>query len=143
MESSFGMRDEAQWWRWPLLPFAAILGGMLGAFLLTLLGWFGMKMQGGFSEDGWYFRYILPITSSAIFGWFYVLITLNVAPKGKVIASVVMTTVLGVLTCIGLLFVWLNPHREIAAAIQSTVGSIASVVAAISAIVASKDEYTE
>ena len=143
MESSLRSDTSSQWWRWPLLPFAAIIGGTLGAFLLVLLQWFGMKMQGGFSEDGWYFRYILPIVSAAAFGWLYVLITLNVAPKGKVIAAVVMTTVLGVLTCFGLLLTWLNPNQGTAAAVQSTVGSIASVVAAIATIVSSKDEYAE
>ena len=43
--------ESSKWWRWPLLPFAAFIGAILGAFLLTLFQWFGMKMQGGYSED--------------------------------------------------------------------------------------------
>jgi hypothetical protein len=138
-------RDEspAQWWRWPLLPFAVFAGAFVGALLLTLLQWFGMKLQGGYSEDGWYYRYILPVISSAFFGWLYALIALNVAPRAKVMTSVVMTTILGVLTAIGLMFVWLNPRNEIGTSIQSTIGSIASLVAAIATIVSSKDEYAE
>jgi hypothetical protein len=130
-----------QWWRWPLLPFASFIGALAGAMLLTVIQWLGMKWQGGYSEDGWYYRYLLPIFSSALFGWLFALIALNVAPSAKVMAAVVMTTVLGVLFAVGLLFVWVNPRNEIASAIQSTVGAVASVAAAISTIVSNKDDY--
>ena len=130
------------WWRWPLLPFAALLGGSLGAILLTLLQWFGMKLEGGYNENGWYYRYILPVISSAFFGWLYALISLYVAPVAKVMAATIMTTILGVLSALGLVLVWVNPRYGTAAAIQSTVGSIASMVAAIATIVGYKDEFT-
>ncbi|ADO00843.1 hypothetical protein Gbem_4143 [Citrifermentans bemidjiense Bem] len=143
MENGSELSRSSQWWRWPILPLAAVLGALVGAFLLTLLQWIGMKMQGGFREDGWYFRYILPVISSAVFGWLYALITLNVAPRGKVIASVVMTTILGVLALLGLIFTWFYKLDDIGTAVQSTVGSIASLVAAIATIVSLKDEYTE
>jgi len=134
--------EPSGWWRWPLLPFAAIIGAMIGAALLTLLQWFGMKMQGGFSTDGWYFLYVLPVISSIVFGWLYVLITLNVAPKGKVIAAIVMTTVLGVLIAFSLFFVWAYPDEEIGSTIQTTIGSLATIIAAIVSIVNYKDEYS-
>jgi hypothetical protein len=134
-------QQPSGWWRWLFLPFAAIIGASLGAIALTLLQWFGMKMQGGFSTDGWYFLYVLPVLSAAAFGWLYVLITLNVAPKGKVIAAVFMTTILGVLSLLAGIFMWLNPNEGLGSSIQATVSSIATMVAAITAIVNYKDEY--
>ncbi|ENM5891519.1 hypothetical protein E5115_004029, partial [Vibrio mimicus] len=73
-------KRSSKWWIWPLLPFASIIGAALGAFLLVLIQWFGMKVQGGFREDGWYFLYIMPVLSSAIFGWLFSYITLYLAP---------------------------------------------------------------
>jgi hypothetical protein len=102
-----------------------------------------MKLSGGYSEDGWYFRYILPVFSSALFGYLYVFITLNVAPRGKVISAVVMTTILGVFTVLVILLAWAAPSEGIGNAVQSTVGAIASMIAAIATIVNVKHEYPE
>jgi hypothetical protein len=135
--------QKSQWWRWPLLPFAVVAGALAGAFALTVVQWLGMKWQGGYSEDGWYYRYVLPVVSSAFFGWLYALIALNVAPNAKILASVVMTTILGVISAIGLLSVWSDHRKSLAEAIQSTIGSIASLTAAIVTIVSSRDDYTE
>jgi hypothetical protein len=142
MDSEYTSKEPSGWWKWPLLPFASIIGAMIGAMLLTLLQWFGMKMQGGFSEDGWYFLYVLPVISSIAFGWLFVLITLNVAPRGKVIAAIVMTTILGVIIVFSLIFIWLNPVEGIGSAIQSTVGSIATMISAIVSIVNYREEYS-
>lgn len=133
-------RSSCQWWIWPLLPFAAVIGASIGAFLLTLMQWFGMKMQGGFSEDGWYFLYILPVISSAVFGWLYAYITLYLAPKGKVVTASVMVTVLGVISA---MFMWLNSHRELGEAIQASLGSITTMIAAIATIVTQKDDLSD
>ena len=68
------------WWRWPLLPFAAVAGALAGSIVATLLMWLGMKLQGGFSEEGWYFRYVMPVIASSIFGFIYTLISCEMAP---------------------------------------------------------------
>ncbi|QSX34480.1 hypothetical protein JYB87_04310 [Shewanella avicenniae] len=133
--------QSSRWWLWPLLPFAAFIGAGIGAFLLTLFQWFGLKMQGGFSEDGWYFLYILPIISSAAFGWLFAYITLYLAPKGKVIAASVLVAILGAFSVFGLLFMWLSPQREVAEAVQATISSVATVSAAIATIVTQKNEF--
>ena len=93
------------------MPFAAFIGAALAAVAFTLLQWLGMKVSGGFSEDGWYYRFILPAISAGFFGYFYVLITLKVAPRGKVISAVVMTTILGVFSLLGLVAMWSEPPR--------------------------------
>lgn len=143
MENPSLKNQLSGWLRWLLMPFAAFIGGSVGAFLLAFLQWVGLKMHGGFSEDGWYFIYILPIVCSVTFGWLYVLITLNIAPHGKFIAGVVMTTILGVITAFGIVFLWSGPRNDTVEVVQSTLGSIASMVAAIVSLVSLKDEYNK
>jgi len=49
--------ESSGWWRWPLLPFASVIGAAIGAILFTFLQWFGLKMHGGYSTDGWFYQY--------------------------------------------------------------------------------------
>ena len=131
---------SGQWWRWPLMPFAAVIGGALGALLLVLVQWFFMKLQGGFSEDGWMFRYVLPIVASGAFGWIYVWITCKMAPRGKVISGIVMTTILGLFLLANVLIAWYLPRYPIGETIQISVGGVASLVAAVFAVMQVHDE---
>ncbi|EJL6633924.1 hypothetical protein NMS63_003732 [Vibrio cholerae] len=134
-------KRSSKWWIWPLLPFASIIGAALGAFLLVLIQWFGMKVQGGFREDGWYFLYIMPVLSSAIFGWLFSYITLYLAPKGKVIAATVMVTVLGVILSFSTFVLLVDPYREFSESIQASISSVVTMIAAISTIVSQKDDF--
>jgi len=102
---------------------------------MGLVLWFGMKMQGGFSEDGWYFRYVMPVISSAIFGYLYSTIAVEVAPRGKIIAGTVMVTILGLIAAISLFISWFAPATPIGEKIQMTVGSMATMVVAILTLV--------
>jgi hypothetical protein len=129
------------WWRWPLVPFAAILGSILGAAAFLLLQWVAMKVHGGFSEDGWMFKYILPVVQSAVFGYLYAMISCAVAPKGKVITGVVMVTVLFVLFIALLVFAWVRPPLQVGPAVQATISIIAAGIAAVVALLHARDEY--
>lgn len=129
-----------QWWRWPLLPFAAIGGAALGAVLLGLMQWFGLKLQGGFSEDGWMFMYILPIFTSAAFGWLFAWIACAVAPRGKVVTGAVMTTLLFIVLLLSIAFSWLASDYSVGRAVQTTVGSVSSLIAAVVALVQVHEE---
>ncbi|MBF5037935.1 hypothetical protein INP77_00370 [Methylophilus sp. 13] len=133
-------QQSSQWWRWPLLPFASILGGLLGSMLFVFLHWLLMKFQGDFHEDGWWFRYILPTISSGVFGWLYIYITFRVAPKGKVIAGVVMTTILGIFTIFSIVASWYLSSNSMINAIQQTIGALAAFIFAIVGLVQMKDE---
>ena len=113
------------------MPFATILGSMIGGALATAFLWFSMKLQGGFSEDGWYFLYIMPIISSAVFGWLYATIVCHVAPRGKVIAGTVMVTILGLIGVVGALITWLDQTKSVGEAIQITVGTVATMLSLI------------
>lgn len=133
-------RRRNDWWIWPLLPFACVIGATIAAFALALLQWLGMKMQGGYREDGWYYLYVLPVFSSAVFGYVYAWIACNLAPRGKIIAGTVMTTVLGLIMTIGTVFAWLLPKYPMGEAIQITVSMIATLIASIAALVQANDE---
>ena len=123
-----------QWWRWPLLPFAAVIGAALATAALVLVQWMGMKFSGGYSPDGWYFRYILPIISSGFFGFMYAKISYHVAPSGKMIAGVVMVTLLGMFSALSAFLGWVMPEYSTGQAVQVTLGSIATIAAAIMAL---------
>ena len=131
------------WWRWPLLPLAATIGATLAAVALTLLQWFAMGLGGTYPTDGWYFLFVMPALSAAVFGWLFILITFIVAPRGKVIAAIVMTALLGVLSLFAGIFIWLNPNDAPGPSIQASVSSIATMVSAYACIVTRKGKYSE
>jgi uncharacterized membrane-anchored protein len=122
------------------MPFAAFFGAAIGAFLFGLLQWFGMKLHGGFSEDGWMYRYILPVFAAGAFGWLYAWISCAVAPRGKVVAGTVMATILVVLGVVNIALAWLLPRYSVGEATQITVGMVASSVAAVVALVQAHGE---
>lgn len=127
-------QEVYQWWRWPLMPLAALAGAILGTLAVALIMWIGMKFQGGYSEDGWYFRYILPLFTSGVFGYIYAKISYEVAPSGKLIAGIVMVTLLGILALVSTVLAWVIPSYSVGEAIQSTVGSLAMMIGAILAL---------
>lgn len=127
-------QESYQWWRWPLMPLAALAGAILGTLVVALIMWVGMKFQGGYSEDGWYFRFILPLFTSGVFGYLYAKISYEVAPSAKLIAGVVMVTVLGILALASTVLAWVMPSYSVGEAIQSTVGSLAMMIGAIIAL---------
>jgi hypothetical protein len=50
---------------------------------------------------------------------------------------------MGVLVVLGIILTWTGPVNDTARAVQSTVGSIASMIAAVATIVSLKDEYRD
>lgn len=128
--------SSQDWWRWLLLPFATFGGSFIGALIMWLMLRVGMMFHGGeVGLDSWYFRYVMPVLLSAVFGFLYASIACNVAPRGKVITGTVMVTILGGITVIGLLNTWTAPHIAIGSQIQMTVGSVATMLAAVLTLV--------
>ncbi len=132
--------SSSAWWRWPLIPFACVLGSILGATLMGLFQWFSMKMAGGYNQDGWYFIYILPIITSATFGYLWVKIANYVAPRGKIVTAVIMTTLLATLLVLTIIFSLYNPSYGISEKLQSVLGGIAMLMASILTIIALNNE---
>ena len=130
-----------QWWRWPLMPIAAILGGIAGSAAFALIQWLGIKLQGGYSEDGWMLQYVLPALTSGAFGWLFVYISCAVAPRGKIIAGTVMTTLLVLTGIANLLLVWGFNHYAGSEAVRLTISSVVASGAGIASLIQAHQEY--
>ena len=117
------------------MPFAAVAGALFGSILAVFVLWIAMKFQGGWSEDGLYFRFVLPVISSGLFGYIYSYIVCEMAPHGKVIAGAVMATLLGVFGIGGSLISWTASTNSTGESVQMTVGCVAILVGAIIPIV--------
>ena len=127
--------------KWVLMPFGTILGSVLGSLALVLVLWIGMKISGQMTEDGWYFRYILPFMSSCVVGYLWGYISGTLAPRGKFITSTVMVTILCILMVILVVLTWILHGIPVSNAIQSTVGCIGTVISAIVSVFVIKEEY--
>lgn len=126
--------------RWIALPFAAFIGALAGSILLGAFQWLSLKMYGGMSEDGWYFTYLLPFFSSIAFGYLFTIISLQVAPESKVIATTVMVTLLGVMNLIILFLGWkMQISDDFGYFIKLILAIVGTMVAAISALVNHKE----
>ena len=122
--------------RWIALPFATIIGSFLGCIILVLLQWFSMKMFADVSENGWYARYVMPFLSSVFFGYFFAIISLEVAPRSKVIAATVMVTLLGVISLFSILLAWkMQETNGFGYFIEVLFGAVGAMFAAISTLV--------
>ena len=129
-------RKQEDTLRWIALPFATIIGSLLGCVILVLLQWFSMKMFADVSEDGWYARYVIPFLSSVFFGYFFSTISLTVAPRFKIIAATVMVTLLGVISLISLVIAWnMQNTHGFGYFVEVLFGSVGGMIAAITTLV--------
>jgi hypothetical protein len=124
------------------MPFAAVFGGAIGGFVFMLVQWLGLKFQGGFSEDGWMFRYMLPLFSMATFGYLYAYISCTVAPRAKLTAGVAMTAVLSVIWIAAVTIMWLSPRYSAGLAFFETLRMFAGVAGAVGALMQLHEEIT-
>ncbi len=130
-------------WRWPMMPFAAFFGAILGAFLIAALQWIGMKFSGHYNEDGWYYRYVMPVFNIGWFAFLYARIAYWVSPNHKFIAGVVMVTIMAVVFVGLVIFGWTYPRIEIGEAIQSTIGLVGWLFGACIGLAVAKSEDPE
>jgi len=94
MSQSESRIERYQWWRWPFVVILPPVVALVAAFIFHWVQWFGMKMQGGYSEDGWMVLYIAPLFTAAILGWSYAWVAALTAPSAKFPASLVMSILL-------------------------------------------------
>lgn len=130
MSNVNGNHNLIQWWRWPLVPVAAIAGGVVGAFLLRVIGRFSLNF-GGFTEGGWMQTYILPLFVAGTFGWLFVWISHHVAPKQKQTTSKIVAWLLVVFNALNIIFAWLLSSESVTTAM---LGSIAASFGALMAL---------
>lgn len=116
------------------MPIAALAGAFAGSAVFMLLQWFSMKMT-GYSEDGWMYRYVIPVMQSGVFGYLFTTIACHIAPWGKIITGVVMVTILGVVLALLLIFAWSRPDVGVGEAVNVTIHAIAMLLASIATLV--------
>lgn len=126
-------RTATGWWRWPLVPLAAVAGATAGSSLFLALWWLGMKFEGG-GEDGWLFLYVRPVVGACVFGWLFSAISWWVAPQGKLITGTVMVTILSLVLLVLSLASWLLAEITVGEAIQTTVWSLGAAAGAVFAL---------
>jgi hypothetical protein len=134
MHSTDSDQTKHHWLRWIALPFAAFLGAPAGAFLVTMLWWLPQKFLGGWNEEGACFQYILPCVSSGFCGGFFVAISMYVAPRGKAVAALVMTTALCVLLLLGHALLLIYGIETVGVKIFASIQLVVLIVSAIATL---------
>jgi len=124
------------WWRWPLVPVAAVAGLFAAWIAASVVLWLQMKFTGGFAEDGWYFRYIVPALASAAAGYGYSTAACMTAPRGQKFAGTAMVTLLTIVGLLSTAIAWTSGNYSVGQAIQTTVAAVVTLSAAIATVVA-------
>ncbi|KQW00165.1 hypothetical protein [Rhizobacter sp. Root1221] len=130
------VRWTDEWWRWPLVPVAAVAGLFAAWIAASAVLWLQMKFTGGFAEDGWYFRFIVPALASAAAGYGYSMAACMTAPRGHKFAGTAMVTLLAVVGLLSTTIAWTSTNYSVGLAIQTTVAAVVTQAAAIAALVA-------
>ena len=127
------------WWRWPLVPVASILAAAVGAIVLSTIQGIAVGLQDDYSRTGWFHLFIYPVIPSAIFGYLLAGVAFHVAPTARLQAGTVMTTFMGFVLVAFTTFCWVAgvPAGD---AIQTTMGSLAAIAAAVVALLQARKE---
>jgi hypothetical protein len=117
---------SSHWWRWAILPAAAVLalivtGGFLALAEHVLVGLL-------FSVDNAYLRYCVPVEASVIGGFAFSWAACAVAPCGKRIAGTVLVTLLGVFAAFGAVAEWGGDSRQPVANSLQYIAYLASAI---------------
>lgn len=139
-DSQMSHHARSNWWRWPLMPIAALTGAIIGTILVGVLQWVGMKLSGSYNEDGWYFKYIVPLVMWGCFGYFLTAISYRVAPAGKIVASAVVATTFCVVMILIVLFGFTRNTPTLIAGLQVILSFGVLVGGATFGIIQARDE---
>jgi hypothetical protein len=130
---------KTQWWRWPLIPIAAVLGAFAAALLMAGFQWLSIKFMGG-GTDGWLFKYIVPLMSAGAFGWAFVRASCEVAPRGKFITGIVMATILTLFNIVVAAFILLRSTEGWGAMLAGVLWGVVATVVGIVALMQFRTE---
>ena len=126
---SANLREPTLWWRWPLLPFASVIGATAGGAAYGLLWYF----FSGAAPESPFAHYILPLLAGGTFGYLVPTISHKVAPAGKVAAAISMTVIALVLEIVGIAILLADTQQE-SPVIQNVIYVAASVIVGIYAL---------
>lgn len=122
--------EQKQWWYWPLLPIAAVVGASICSAAVSIFVLLIVKLYGQ-GEGGGGLTYLL---TAGAFGYPYGYIAYSMAPRRKVVASSIMVVILGALVALQAIVTWVAFPSPLPNPILAAVGGIVAVVAAITAI---------
>jgi hypothetical protein len=125
---------------WILMPIATILGSAFIILALNSLWWIFGKMHSEEMSKGWIYLYLLPITTTFILGFVYAQIPSLIAPRGKVISTIVMVTILAFINLISIILAMISDDYAFGTKLFEIAKSLSLITASIisTAIVYSK-----
>jgi hypothetical protein len=94
-----------------------------------------MKLQGGYSSDGWMYLFILPILSMGTFGWAFVTAAAFTALRRKFLAAVFMLTLMLLLGVLNIAAGWVSMSGGVTEAMRITLSCIAAGVMGVTAAI--------
>ena len=118
------------WWRWLLIPFVSVGGAYIGFTIFMLIQYIHPANADGYLSMITMI-YIVPAVGKVIFGYIFGLLSYVMAPRGKMISSVVMITLLVVATILNIFLSWNNPNFSLAIKMQVLIADIILIAGAI------------
>jgi len=137
-----GQKGKYHWWRWLFVPVVPPIAGLAGGAAFHLMQWFGMKMTGGYSEDGWIFLYFMPLVTAGFVGWAYSWSAAIIAPSAQFRASFSMTILLLLFVGVACFVAIVGPEYSRFEAVSVVLMSIAAVVGSIIGLNGIKKAYS-
>ena len=124
------------------MPVAPPIAGLVGGAAFHLMQWLGMKMTGGYSEDGWIFLYFMPLVTAGIVGWAYSWSAALIAPSAQFRASLTMTALLFSFAVFACFVATVGPEHSRFEAVSVVLMSIAAVVGSLVGLTGIKKAYS-
>lgn len=121
------------WWRWPLVPIAAVAAALVASEAMTLFQWLSTMVRWG-STAGWYYGFLVPAFVCGAIGFAYAWASCATAPRRKVIAGTVMVTLLGLFVSMIGGLIWILPKFSTQDGIQTTIFLSIGMVGAVAAV---------
>ncbi|MBW4934980.1 hypothetical protein [Marinobacter sp. F4206] len=135
-------KDKYHWWRWLFVPVVPPVAGLAGGAAFHLMQWFGMKMTGGYSEDGWIFLYFMPLVTAGFVGWAYSWSAAMIAPSARLKASFTMTVFLFLFAVFASVVAIVGPEYSRFEVVSVVLMSIAAVMGSIVALIGIKKAHS-
>lgn len=134
-----------QWWRWLLIPIAAPVSAIFVVAAVAGIQYLFAKIHGGIRSDGWYWLFVMPAINLASLSYTATLVTGLLAPTGKTIAAVVITTVLSTIALMQPIFYFsFDLHdSSLTEHIQVIVTTLAIIIGGILGVCHIHDESRE
>lgn len=127
-------RSTNQWWRWALMPVAAVAGTLFLSFLVSIVYTYFSKVFLEAYVGAGVTRFNANILASLCFGYVYISIACAVAPRGKFVVGVVMAGLFLAYVIVTDVAIWVSSLYEVSGAIWESICSLVALMAAAAAL---------